>query len=466
MSRSLRRKQQKVARNRTGKSPDAALARADQALQAKQWDKASGALRDVLKVRPDHVDSWINLGALHIKAGEAQKAGKALKRALELQPKSVPALANLANLKKQLGDNEAATGLYRQALALAPENAQLWYELTLVKKFQSRDADFTAMENLRKSRKLSDRDRMHTNYALGKALEDIGDFDATFACLAEANGLRRSAVHFDIETERAMFDRLIKIFDTQFLADHSRVGNDDERAVFVLGMPRSGTSLIEQILASHSDVFGAGERSYLSDVLADAVPGFPEAATLLTGSSFQNIGKAYVERLTKLSSRAKRITDKMPRNFLFVGMLAVILPRARIIHCRRSPMDTCFSCFALHFPYGQEFSYDLAELGAYYRLYRRLMEHWHRVLPGRILDVTYEQVVADPEPQARRLAKFCGLKWQDACLDFHKNKRQVITASATQVREPVHSRSVARWKRFADHLVPLAEALGDDVDEG
>ncbi len=466
MNRKLRRKRQKANRKSPDGTPEAALGRAEMALQAGRWAEAARFFRDVVKARPDHAASWANLGALHMQSGDAENAAAALDKALALEPDSVPVLGNLANLRKQLGDNEGAVGFYRQALVLAPENAQLWHDFTRVKRFRAGDADVTAMERLHGDARLDDQGRMYAAFALAKAHEDMGEFDRAFGYLAEGNRLRRATLRFDIDAERATFERLIRVFDAAFMAARADVGDPDERPVFVLGMPRSGTTLIEQIVASHSQVFGAGELSDLSDVLGDAVPGFPEAAAVLPGPSFQEIGKAYVNRVSKLAPGVKRITDKMPRNFLFLGMLALTLPNAKIIHCRRSPMDTCVSCFALHFPYGQEFSYDLAELGAYYRLYRRLMDHWHRVLPGRVLDVTYEDVVTDPEPHARRLIEFCALEWEDACLDFHTSRRQVTTASAAQVREPVHTRSVARWQRFARHLAPLREALGDYADEG
>ncbi len=462
MNRALRRKQQKTAK----RDPKQALERAQQALADADWDGAIAAYRQLTRTRPDMTDAWADLGALYFQAGEAAKADTAFRRALELAPQSIPVLSNLANLKKQTGDREAAVDLYRHVLALAPERANAWHELARLKKFQTDDPDIRSIENLYTSKGLDDKGRMHAAFALGKAYEDTGDYDAAFERISAANRLKRADVAFDLDKEKARVDALIRTFDAEFMISRSGLGYDDERPVLVLGMPRSGTTLVEQIVAGHSQAHGAGELDDLGDVISAAMPDFPNGVDSMAGELVGALGRAYADNLGRLAPTARRVIDKMPSNFLLVGILAVILPKARIIHCRRSPLDTCLSCFTLHFPYGQDFSYDLDELGAYYQLYRRLMDHWHRVLPGRILDIDYEDVVADPESRARQLIEFCGLDWQDQCLDFHNSDRLIATASAAQVRQPVYTRSVGRWRRFADHLAPLRAALGAYADDG
>jgi len=430
----------------------------------RDWDSAIRTLNRIVKADRDNASAWSDLGGAYLQAGEAGRAETALNRALALTPDAVPVLGNLANLKKQMGDAPAAAGFYRKILTQIPNSARAWEELARVKRFQAGDPDIDAMIKLLGAGGLNDEDRMYAEFALGKAHEDVGSYDQAFSHFAEANRLKRQTLPFDIQAHRAAVDGLIRIFDADFMGRHQGQGHADTRPVFVLGMPRSGTTLIEQILASHSAVVGAGELEIMSEVVAASIPAFPGGAAMLSGHNFDAIGRQYVNSLGAYGNKAQRITDKMPRNFLFIGLIAVALPDARIIHCRRSPLDTCFSCFTQHFPFGQEFSNDLTELGAYYQLYGRLIDHWHRVLPGRIFDVAYEDVIADPERQARRLIDFCGLAWEDACLNFHETKRQVATASAAQVREPIHARSVARWRRFAEHLGPLQNALGAYAD--
>ncbi len=462
MNRNLRRKQKKLTESDLG----SALEKAELAVLSRNWPAAIDAYRRILRIDRKNAAAWANLGGAYIEIGAVSKAEDALRRADKLSPNATPVLGNLANLQKQLGDPEAAQQLYRRILSVEPNSARAWHELAQVRRFSTGDPDIETMLSLYDADGLDEQSRMHLAFALGKALEDCGDFDAAFPYLTDANRLKRLTLDFNIDAHKTAMDDLVRVFDSRFLAQHGVAGNPDDRPIFVLGMPRSGTTLVEQILASHNGVHGAGEREDLSQIVAASIPGFPAGSAMLPATAFDSIGRQYVDQLTRGAGAARRVTDKMPRNFLFIGLIALILPNARIIHCRRSPMDTCLSCFTLHFPHGQEFSYDLAELGAYYRLYRGLMEHWHRVLPGRILDIAYEDVVSDAEGKAREMIDFCGLEWDDACLNFHQTKRQVMTASATQVREPVHARSVARWRRYEQHLGPLREALGPYADEG
>lgn len=459
MNRRLRRKANKSAYA----GADPVLARAEAAMLAGDLDGARKAFERTVKSQPGNFAAWANLGAVYLHMENAVAADRAFKRALELQPDSIAVLGNLAALANQTGAEPEAVAYYRRALALAPDNAELWHDLARIKRFAPDDPDLGALRALGAA-DLDDEGAMYAAYALGKAYEDIGEWDRAFTHMARANAIKRTHATFDLEAERRFAARLTDSFPASFFVERMGVGSASELPIFVLGMPRSGTTLVEQILASHDAVFGGGERDDLKDVVAAAIRPFPAAVSEMPAAAWRSLGDDYAARLGKLAPDASRITDKMPRNFYLTGVIGAALPNARIVHCRRSPMDTCLSCFALHFPYGQEFTYDLAWLGGYYRIYRGLMEHWHRVLPGRILDVDYEQLVRDPESQARRIVEFCGLPWQDQCLDFHTSKRQVATASAAQVREPVHRRSVARWRRFAAHLGPLRDALGPYAD--
>jgi hypothetical protein len=245
--------------------------------------------------------------------------------------------------------------------------------------------------------------------------------------------------------------------------------------VFIIGMPRSGTTLVEQILASHPQVWGGGELMHLKEAVArlsgpegaESPFGYPELVRLLDGAQLRALGAEYCEALRAaapptMMTTTTRMTDKMPANFLFAGLIALVLPNARIIHVKRDPLDTCLSCFSILFLGNQPHSYDLAELGRYYRAYLHLMEHWRQVLPpGAMLEVQYEEVVADLEGQARRIVAYCGLEWDDACLDFHRTERRVWTASSVQVRQPIYRQSLGRAEAYRHWLQPLLEALGE-----
>ena len=436
------------------------LHKAQAAMVARNWTAAIKAYRQVLRDDPKNADAWTDLGGAYIVTGSIDKAGEALSHAYQINPSSIPLLGNLANLKKQIGEIKEAENFYREILSKDPALARAWQEMAYVKWFRAGDTDIETMRHLYDAGQLDDEGRMHIAFALGKAHEDTGDYDTAFPYFLEGNLIKRRTLSMQIDSHLRGMEKLIQVFDNTFLAPRGTIGFRDHRPIFIVGMPRSGTTLVEQILASHRSVYGAGELENLSHIISKTIPKFPVGAGVITPTGFSSIGQQYIRQLGSLAGKAQRITDKMPRNFLFIGLIALILPNARIIHCRRSPMDTCVSCFTLHFPHGQEFSYDLGELGSYYQHYRRLMDHWHRVLPGFIFDIAYEDLVKNPENKTRELLGFCGLDWDKGCLDFHKSKRQIATASAVQVREPPHTRSVARWRRFKQHLAPLKEALG------
>jgi hypothetical protein len=260
-------------------------------------------------------------------------------------------------------------------------------------------------------------------------------------------------------------EAVARVFTPALLAGAVADDESSDLPVFVIGMPRSGTTLVEQILASHPDIHGAGELGTMGR-LAAAIkpPGFPAAVCGLDAADRAAIGRRYLDRVRPLAAGRSRVVDKMPGNFVFAGLIRLALPRARIIHCRRDPVDTCLSCYQRLFLGEQGFTYDLGELGRFYRSYLRLMAHWRQMMPpDRFIEVDYEEVVDDVEGQARRLIDFCGLEWNESCLEFHRNERQVRTASVNQVRQPIYRGSVGRWRRHEAHLGPLLAALGTAV---
>jgi hypothetical protein len=312
------------------------------------------------------------------------------------------------------------------------------------------------------------RDRVHLFFALGKAREDVADFDAAFAAYAEANRLQFELTPYDEAAAEAMYAELVRTFGhDRFSYPPADLSASGKVPVFIVGMPRSGTTLIEQILSSSPGVFGVGEVDIFGGLvrrMVGAEPGLGVAdwARDATPEQLAALGNAYLDQLWRLAPAARFIVDKTLDNFWLLGPIRLALPNARIIHAMRDPMDSCFSSYAKLFTGNLQFTYDLGTLGRHYVRYMKLMRHWQNVLPaGSLLDLRYEDMVADSEGQARRLLAFLGLPWNPGCLEFHKKERPVRTASLAQVRKPIYATSVARWRNFAPHLKPLLDIVAD-----
>jgi tetratricopeptide (TPR) repeat protein len=315
-------------------------------------------------------------------------------------------------------------------------------------------------EMARDAASLSDAERLELHFALGKAYADLDRHEQALRHLQEGNALKRKQVNYD---EKATLQRLrdiAAVFSAELIRRNAGLGDPSTESVFIVGMPRSGTTLVEQVLASHPKVFAAGEVLHFTQA-TEAVTAFPEGIPSLGAEQLREIGARYAKSVRGLAPAAERITDKLPANFRFAGLIHLALPNARIIHIQRDPIDTCLSCFSKIFTGDQPFSYDLGELGRFYRAYDALMAHWRRVLPdGTMLEVQYEKLVADFEAQARRIVAYSGLEWNERCLEFHETVRPVRTASAVQVRQPLYRHSVGRWRAYEPWLGPLIEALG------
>ncbi len=302
------------------------------------------------------------------------------------------------------------------------------------------------------------------SFALGKIFEDAGSYDEAFGHYAQGNRLYRDSIEYSIDSQARYFERLKQCFGAGF--QQRAVGSEAAcMPIFIVGMPRSGTTLVEQILSSHREVHAGGELTALSGNIrsrigSEFVRDMPGAVAALDDRAIAAIGASYLSHLRGLDGRAARITDKMPSNFMQVGLIHALFPGAAIIHCNRDPMDTCVSCYTNLFRNGQLFSYDLDELGRFYRLYAGMMDYWDALLPGRIHRVDYERLVADIEGESRRMLAHCGLDWDPGCLEFDSASNAVRTASVYQVRQPVYSTSVRRWRRYEKHLQPLIQALG------
>ncbi len=450
--------------------PNAAVFRANLAemyrrrAEALPADEAEPALRRALELAPERGDVANALGVILAAAGRQQEALPFLERAANASG-AAELWNNVGTVLKELGRFDEALAAFDRASARDPKLAAPLLGVAEAKTFRDgADAHLARMEALaRDLAALPPEQRAYLHFALGKAYDDLGRTDEAFAQLSAGNALKRQSVGYNEEAALGLFERLKGAFDAN-VVQRPRGGSSDRTPIFVIGMPRSGTTLVEQIISSHPLVGAAGEISAMNDVTR-RLGGFPEQVHALPDNAFFNSGEHYTRTLRRHAPDAPRITDKTPSNMYLVGLIHLMLPNATIVHVQRDPIDTCFSCYSKLFTREQGQTYDLGELGRYYRAYRDLMRHWDEVLSaGRVLSVRYEDVVADIEGQARRLIAHCGLEWDERVLAFHENARAVSTASASQVRQPIYATSVARWRRYEAHLGPLLEALGDLVE--
>ena len=369
------------------------------------------------------------------------------------------------------GDLGEAAATARLAIAADPNHAGAWFLLSQVKRQAEPDAELAELKKHQQASSPGSPERMHLSFALGKLSDDLKEYDDAFDFYSEGNAIRRKAIVYDAHKTRQQFAEMKAAFNADFIAaraERRRNAVADDTPIFVVGMPRSGTTLVEQIIASHPDVIGGGELRILRDTVAQRFPlmdgsDLPASIARMPDKTFIEAGRQYVEALHRRFPGARHVTDKMPGNFMLIGFLHLMLPEAKIIHCRRNAAATCLSIFKSYFrDDGHLYGYNLAELGEFHNLYRDLMEYWHEVLPGVVHDVRYEDFVADQEGQSRALMDYIGLPWSEKVLAFQETNRPIRTASAAQVRQPMYKSSVDLWKLYGDRLKPLTDILGQD----
>lgn len=418
---------------------------------------------------PGDGEAQLTLAKLLQSNGQAAAARAAANKAADLLSNPAEALSLKTSLLLEAGEIEAALSASDEALRHDPKLAAAWLARSELKHFARNDADIPAMQKLLTSAGVQGfYDQLCLHFALGKAYLDHDDAARAFQHFEAGNRMKRSEINFDLQQTITWMEAIVAAFPANRFAGSSAADAPGEdasgaEAVFIIGMPRSGTSLIEQVLASHADIFGAGEltimQSLVSQLTATRKTPFPDFARALQPAQFREIGAAYTSQ-TQARATALRIIDKMPSNFLYAGLINLALPKARIIHVRRNAADTCLSCYTKIFSSPQQFAYDLQELGAFHQAYQKRMAYWRMVLPvSQFIEVDYEAFVTDMENQARRLIEFCGLAWDDACLRYFDTKRPVRTASAAQVRLPPYQSSIGRAQRYRKYLAPLFEAL-------
>jgi len=436
--------------------------------ELKRHDEALACYDKALAVVPLRADIHFNRGLTLQDMGRNEEALASFDQVIALDPDWVDAHTYRASVLMDRGLLAEAEESLKQALKLDANHLPSHVMLSTLGSYDEHDPGFGQLCALYERREqLSPAGRVDLGFAMGKVLEKMGRFDEGFNAYLEGNRLYRSLSSYDDRVENEVVDKITSFFTADLFAKCAKASGsldalpDDRVPVFIVGMPRSGTTLIEQVLASHPAVFGAGEMETLHGIVqhAGSIQGDSSAWGSLL-SSFREMGQDYLEKTWRLAPDFHYISDKMPPNYRYLGLIHLMLPNAKIIHAMRDPMDTCFSCYATLFKEQNDFSYDLETLGRHYLRYARLMEYWHDVLPaGRILNVRYEDVVSDLESEARRMLDYLGLPWDDACLRFYENRRAVRTASLSQVRKPIYSASVGRWKRFEKYLGPLQEII-------
>jgi len=419
-----------------------------------------------LALMPGFAAAHCNLGVALKEQGKLAASLAQFERALLVKADYADVHSNVAAVLLELGQSAEAERAIGRAINLQPKIPEHYYALSQIRRFAAGDPWLRAMEALaREPLSLPKDGRVKLHFALGKAYADLGRDQTSFEHFLAGNALKRREIGYDEAATLAMFQDIRNLFTRERVSALRGFGQGSDVPIFVVGMPRSGTTLIEQILASHRHVFGGGELELLPRLVARQGErnGVEIGIAELSAATVRRLGTEYLAGLRTLAPAATRITDKMPANFALVGLIHLALPEARIIHVRRNPIDTCVSCFSTLFTLGHPYTYDLAELGRYYRAYEAMMEHWRKVLPaGAILDVHYEDLVGDLDAQARRMLEHCDLPWDDACLRFYETERAVSTASAAQVRRPLYDTSVGRWRAHQSSLQPLLQAL--DID--
>ena len=457
-------------------APGFVAARYNYATVLHRQNKASEAIAqaDLLLAREPRNAGYRNLkAAALVRIGEYEQAIAHYDGLLQDHPTQPLGWMSYGHALKTVGRTGDSIGAYRRSIELLPRLGEAWWSLANLKTFRFTAADIEAMRAQLERSDLGPEDGYHLHFALGKAFEDAGAYAESFDHYRQGNALRRAAVDYDPEETAAHVRRSKELFTPAFFAARAGVGSRAPDPIFIVGLPRAGSTLIEQILSSHSMVEGTME---LPDVIGIAkrlggrrrrsdVSSYPEALADLKPDEFRVLGEEFLDR-TRIQRKLGRpfFIDKMPNNFAHIGLIHLMLPEARIVDARRHPLGCGFSGFKQHFARGQTFTYDLGEIGRYYADYVELMDHFDRVLPGRIHRVIYERMVEDPEAEVRRLLDYCGLPFEAGCLRFHENERAVRTASSEQVRQPIFTDAVEHWRNYEPWLDPLKAALGATLD--
>lgn len=436
---------------------------------ANRLGEAREAVNAALALGVDTPDYLTILGSILVRCEAHEEALVLYGKALVKEPGFLEATRGLITVYRFLGRLEEAEDLCDEFLTLQPDDIEMVH---LRSSLRTQTPEHNHIDELRAQlagQVPNWRARVHLHYSLAKELEDLERYEESFAQLERGASLRHRQTVYDVGRDTEIFAAIKQAFEPERIAQLEGTGYSSEESIFIVGMPRSGTTLVERIIASHSDVFAAGElQDFAAELIAQVVQQHGDITTrrlelpeLSLSVDFEALGRAYVESTRRITGHTKHFIDKLPLNFLYVGHIRLALPHARIVHVRRDPMDSCYAMYKYLFKQAYPFSYDQESLGKYYLAYRDLMDFWKSTFPEHIIDIDYERLIADQEGESRKLIKALGLEWQDACIDFHKNKAASTTGSAAQVRKPIYSSSVEKWRHYKTELEPLRRVLAE-----
>ncbi len=462
-------------RRATELAPDFTAAWLDLGLVLSEMNKHMDAIesyRSALKGDPENAALWAGFANACALASYPERSIEAFEKSLALNPDAPGVQMSYAHSLKTLGRQERAVQAYRAAIRLKPDFGEVYWSMANLKAFRFDEKEVAAMRNLLDRGGLDAGAEIHCSFALAKALEDQGDYDGAWRHYDSGNRKQRMQVSHDPPGMEKRHNQIMATFSEAFLAEQGGNGFDAADPILIVGLPRSGSTLIEQVLASHSRVEGTSELPILNSLansigryLPESVL-FPESVLQLSGRDWAAYGQQYMDDARRHRATGEPFfTDKLPNNFPFVGLLHLILPNAKVVNARRYPLDSCLGCYRQLFARGQNFTYDMEELAHYYQCYDRMMAHWHAVLPGKVLDVHYEDTVGDLERQVRRILEHCGLPFEESCLRFHENPRAVKTASSEQVRQPIYTGALGMWRHYERHIELWTDALGDVIEK-
>ncbi|WDE02097.1 tetratricopeptide repeat-containing sulfotransferase family protein [Thalassomonas actiniarum] len=451
-------------------APDYHLARLNYAHVLNKREKSQQALEQINlleQAQSGTAPQRIEKAAILVRLGQFSAAIDLYDELIVQFPEQAGLYTSRGHALKTIGKYDAAVASYRQAIASLPDCGEAYWSLANLKTYTFEQAEIQAMQHELSNTALASADLINMCFALGKAFEDREEFAQSFNFYKQGNDLKQKSEHYDACETSALVDRTIGVCDQALFEQKNSQGCNKSDVIFIVGLPRSGSTLLEQILASHSMVDGTKE---LPDIIAmvrklggrskrEQRSKYPEIIADLSGQQRKALGEEYLSKTQVHRGSASFFIDKMPNNFAHIGLIKLILPQAKIIDARRDPMSTCFSCFKQLFSSGQAFSYGLENIGRYYLDYIRLMEYWHKVMPGEVLTVNYEDVVNDFERQVRQILAYCDLPFEQSCLEFYNNKRAVNTASSEQVRQPIYQTSLNAWANFDDELTTLKKVL-------
>ncbi len=442
-------------------------------IKRQKFGKAHEIATALNRQSPQQVQFQVLLAATLAGVGDTQASAKLYREIIKHNPSMRSLFLLLGHAEKTSGNLDAAIDAYQQLYRHAPDFGDAFWSLANTKTYQFTEHEIDHMEDYRARSETSVIDKVHLNFALGKALEDRQDYDTAFLAYQQGNQLNKDLLKYDIPEISKRVQRQISTCNAELFNRLRDVGCEDPAPIFIVGLPRAGSTLLEQILASHSQVDGTMELPNIMSVsrrllgrekvAAGDEPNYPKILTELEHGYFRQFGEQYINDTKVFRQGAPLFIDKMPNNFLHIGLIKLMLPKAKIIDARRHPMACCFSGFKQLFAEGQEFTYGLHEIGDYYKNYVELMDHWDTVLPGFVLRVHHEDVVHDLETQVHRILDFCGLPFEESCIEFYKTKRNVRTPSSEQVRQPIYTTGLEQWRNFEQHLQPLIDSLGPEV---